>query len=364
MPDPLSPHPSAEPPARAEDLGSTPGYANGARTTRADSGRGAFAGVPYDLDEPEYQPVWVATARTRNRVWLHWLLFVITVLTTTWVGIEQWRLFKSDFGFSLDPAMNPQVSGISLILNGLWYGATIMVILGAHELGHYVACRHYRIDASPPYFIPLFPYVGMTGTLGAFIRIRQPITSKRVLFDIGIAGPLAGFAFAVPALFLGIAWSTVVRVPATFVGLELGEPLLFKLAAWLLWGPIPTGYSLNMHPMAFAAWFGLLATVLNLFPIGQLDGGHIAYTVLGRRSAMLTKVMAGVVIALTVVSLSWLLWSVLLVVMLFVFGAQHPPTLDEHQRLDRTRMVLVAVACAIFVLCFMPAPIQPLDLIK
>ena len=105
-----------------------------------------------------------------------------------------------------------------------------------------------------------------------------------MLFDIGIAGPIAGFLVAVPALFIGLAMSHVVRIPATQRLLELGEPLLFKLAAWLLWGTLPDGYSLNMHPMAFGAWFGLLATALNLFPIGQLDGGHISYAVLGRRS--------------------------------------------------------------------------------
>ena len=137
-----------------------------------------------------------------------------------------------------------------------------------------------------PFFLP-FP-VAITGTLGAFIRIREPIPTKRMLFDIGIAGPIAGFLVAVPALIIGISMSHVVRLPPNFSGWELGEPLLFKLVTKVFWGTIPDGFSLNMHPVGFAAWFGLLATALNLFPIGQLDGGHISYAVLGRRSTYVT----------------------------------------------------------------------------
>src|SRR3981081_1617499 len=132
-------------------------------------------------------------------------------------------------------------------------------------------------------FLPL--PISITGTLGAFIRIREPIPQKRMLFDIGIAGPLAGFLVLVPALFIRLSLSHVVRRPADFSGLELGEPLLFKFASTLIWGTVPDGYSLNLHPMAFAAWFGMLATVWNLFPAGQLDGGHISYVLLGRRSS-------------------------------------------------------------------------------
>ena len=163
-----------------------------------------------------------------------------------------------------------------VLLRGLWYSATIIGILGCHELGHYFACRYYDVDASLPFFIP-FPFLSISGTLGAVIRIREPIPRKHMLFDIGIAGPIAGFLVAVPAMFIGVAMSHVAAVPPDFVGQNLGEPLLFKLAARLIWGAVPDGYSINMHPMAFAAWFGLLATVWNLFPAGQLDGGHLSY---------------------------------------------------------------------------------------
>ena len=196
-------------------------------------------------------------------------------------------------GLFLDPASGIAHAARAAAASWPWYSGTVLAILGCHELGHYFACRYYDVDASLPYFLP-FPF-SIIGTFGAFIKIREPIPTKRMLFDIGIAGPIAGFVVTVPALVIGVTMSHVVRIPPDFVGYELGEPLLFQLATKLLWGTIPDGYSLNMHPMAFAAWFGMLATALNLFPIGQLDGGHISYAVLGPRSVyvtMLTFVVA------------------------------------------------------------------------
>jgi membrane-associated protease RseP (regulator of RpoE activity) len=249
------------------------------------------------------------------------------------------------------------------LLHGLWYSVSILAILGCHELGHYYACRYYRVDASRPYFLPM-PFL-LTGTLGAFIRIRAPIPGKRALFDIGIAGPIAGFIVALPLLLIGMHMSTIVRVPPDFSGqvYELGEPLLFKAAEWLTFGTIADGYSVNMHPMAFAAWFGMLATALNLFPIGQLDGGHISYAVLGRRSTVVTMVMVLCLIGLTFVSTSWLVWTVLTVVMLLAFGPNHPRTVDEEIPLDADRLWLAAFAVLMFVLCFTPSPIQPSALV-
>ncbi len=146
--------------------------------------------------------------------------------------------------------------------------------------------------------------------------------------------------------------------------LSLGEPLAFQAAAWMVWGTVKDGYSLNMHPIAFAAWFGLLATALNLFPIGQLDGGHISYAVLGRHSTRVTLTAIGVAIVLTFFSLSWLVWTVLMIAMLFAFGPNHPRTIDEDVPIDRTRLALAFVALAVFVLCFTPTPIEPMDLIQ
>jgi membrane-associated protease RseP (regulator of RpoE activity) len=315
--------------------------------------------IPLDVESRQALPDhFLRAAYPRDRVWVHVLLFLATLLTTTWVGAGHYAGWLADFRpeeYRLDWPM---------LVRGLWYSLTILAILGAHEFGHYFACVYYRVNASLPFFLPLPPFF-LTGTLGAFIRIRQPIRSKRVLFDVGIAGPLAGFVVAIPALFIGLAMSHVVQLPKTADGmLSLGEPLAFKAAAWLVWGPIKDGYSLNMHPVAFAAWFGLLATALNLFPIGQLDGGHISYAVLGRHSTRVTFAAIGVAIVLTFFSLSWLVWTVLIIGMLFAFGPNHPPTADEHVPIDRTRLVLAFVALAVFILSFTPTPIEPLDLLK
>jgi hypothetical protein len=358
MPDPFSPSDSTAP-ARDDARADVELYGNDEPSETTTE--------PYRAGEVSpYQPVWVpiGAPRVRNRIWLHALLFFFTILTTTLIGIDHWASFQDDFGagFLSQMALGHVLARFWYM--GFWYSATILLILGAHELGHYFACRYYRIDVSLPYFLPLPPPFPLTGTLGAFIRIRQPVTTKRQLFDIGVAGPLAGFILAVPALFVGVALSHVARVPPDFTGLELGEPLLFRLASWTIWGPIPDGYSLNLHPMAFAAWFGLLATALNLFPIGQLDGGHISYTVLGRRSTIVTLVMMGVAVSLAFVSSSLVLWTVLMAAMLFAFGAKHPPVMDEQLPLDRVRLGLAVLALLMFVLCFTPVPIRPLDLIR
>jgi len=301
--------------------------------------------------------VWQTRPKFQDRVWLHVLLFALTVASTTIVGATWYASFLDDFRGSISLPM----PFAALLLRGFWYSGTILAILGCHELGHYFACRYYNVDASLPFFIPV-PIL-LTGTMGAFIRIREPIPEKRMLFDIGIAGPIAGFVVAVPALFVGIAMSHVAKLPDSFTGYELGEPLLFKLASWLLWGSTPDGYSLNLHPIAFAAWFGLLATALNLFPIGQLDGGHISYAVLGPRSTYVTFATVAGTIGLASFASSWIVWTTLTIVMLIVFGPRHPRVPDEHVPLDGTRRLLALFALAMFVLCFTPAPIRPMDLI-
>lgn len=314
---------------------------------------------PYDPTLPPPIIVWQQAPKYQDRVWRHVALFVLTILTTTLVGINHY------LGFTLSflPPSGPLAPGgpLQSVLSGLWYSGTILAILGCHEMGHYFACRYYGVDASLPFFIPA--PLPLTGTLGAFIRIREPIPSKRMLFDIGIAGPLAGFVVAVPALFLGLWLSNVARLPDEFTGLSLGEPLLFQAASKLIWGTPPDGYSVNMHPMAFAAWFGLLATALNLFPIGQLDGGHISYAVLGRKSSHVTLGTVLLAVVLTAFSASWTVWTVLMVVMLLVFGRHHPRTADEHIPLDRSRLLLAGFALLMFILCFTPTPIEPLELI-
>ena len=309
--------------------------------------------------DPTPYVVWQPKPKFQDRVWLHVLLFALTIASTTLVGVNQYVSFLDDFRGTVSLPM----PFAALLVRGLWYSGTILAILGCHELGHYFACRYYDVDASLPFFIPV-PFL-LTGTMGAFIRIREQIPSKKMLFDIGIAGPIAGFVVAVPALFIGLAMSHVAALPADQGGMvELGEPLLFKFASWLIWGTQPAGFSVNMHPMAFAAWFGLLATALNLFPIGQLDGGHISYSVLGPRwSTYVTFTMVAVALGLSVFAYSWVVWTFMLVVMLFLFGPRHPRVFDEHMPLGRGRLLLAAFAVVMFVLCFTPAPIRPIDVI-
>jgi membrane-associated protease RseP (regulator of RpoE activity) len=308
---------------------------------------------------PEWQ--WEARPKFQDRVWRHVVLLIITFGTTTIAGALHYASFITDF----ETVSAPTEVSLALLATGLWYSVTILAILGCHEMGHYLTCRYYDVDASLPFFLPA--PLPLTGTLGAFIRIREPIRTKPMLFDIGIAGPLAGFVVAVPALFIGLSMSHVIQLPPIEEmggAVELGEPLLFRFATWILWGTQPDGYTLNMHPIAFAAWFGLIATALNLFPIGQLDGGHISYAVLGRRSSHVTVAMVGVALILAWFSASWIVWTSLMVGMLLMFGRHHPRTPDEDQPLDRTRLVLAVVALAMLILCFTPAPIEPIELIR
>ena len=284
------------------------------------------------------------------------MLLLVTLGTTTLVGAMHYDAFHSAFQMT-----GPRFDLVTL-LGGFWYSGTLLAILGAHELGHYFMCRRHNVDATLPYFLPA--PLPLTGTIGAFIKIREMFPNKAVLFDIGVGGPIAGFVVLVPALFWGLGMSTVTRLPDNFDGLSLGEPLLFKLAAWLVWGPVPDGYSINLHPTAFAAWFGLIATALNLLPFGQLDGGHIAYAALGPRATVVSMATVLVTIGLTFGSSSWLVVTLMMVVMLFTVGLRHPRVLDEDMPLDATRRWIALASAVIFVLCFTPAPIEPYQLIQ
>lgn len=300
----------------------------------------------------------------RESPWRYLILFLLTVVTTALAGVDHYV----SFFYGLNNAL-PDLSLTSLVLNGLWFGLPVIAILGAHEMGHYFACRYYRVDASLPYFIPLYiPIYGigamLFGTLGAVIRIRQIVPGKKAMFDIGIAGPIAGFLVLIPVLFVGLHLSAIVPAPVEAQGgLEFGEPLLFRAAAWMTFGSIPDGSILNAHPMVFAAWFGMLATALNLFPIGQLDGGHISYAVLGRYSTYVTLTMIACLVGLSFLSMSWIVWTALTVAMVLFFGPKHPRVFDEEVPLDRARVWLAVFALVMFVLCFTPTPLEPMDLV-
>ncbi len=260
-----------------------------------------------------------------------------------------WRAWGLNLVLFLLTAMSVYlVGGLSLVVG-------LLSILIAHEMGHYVACVIYRVDATLPYFIPLpLPGFTLVGTLGAFIRIRSPIPHRKALFDIGIAGPLAGFAVCLPVLALGALEAELRPITAEPVGIFLGEPLLFQAAVRVFRGAVPDGMTLFLGPLGLAAWFGLFVTALNLLPIGQLDGGHVTYSVFGKRSFAISRIASWVCVLLTYFGPNWLIWSILL----RLLGRRHPPTLDDRPELGRGRRAVAAVGLVVFALCFVPDPFQ------
>ena len=284
---------------------------------------------------------------------LHWLLLGFTLITTTIVGVVLAHSFEANLPLDLDQYLN--VFSIlqarpALLADGLAFSLTLMTILLAHELGHYFACRYYDIDASLPYFLP-FP--SPIGTLGAFIRIRSPIYTRKALFDVGIAGPLAGFAVLVPALAIGIAQSKVVPGIASHGDLIFGTPAIQRFFEWIVF-PGVRPEDISLHPVARGAWVGILATALNLLPIGQLDGGHILYAFIGRRHKLLSRLFVLALVPIGIFySHSWLVWAALL----FFFGLRHPVIYDIT-KLDRNRVALGVTALAIFVLTFTLVPLR------
>jgi membrane-associated protease RseP (regulator of RpoE activity) len=235
---------------------------------------------------------------------------------------------------------------------GLRLAGGLLGILVAHEMGHYLACRYYRVDATLPFFIPA-PVLSFVGTLGAFIRIRAPIPHRRALFDIGVAGPLAGFVVCLPVLWLGLKEARVLSLDPDAGDIFLGEPLLFQWVAHLIHGPLPEGFTLTLGPLGLAAWFGLFVTALNLIPVGQLDGGHVTYALLRRRAHQISRIAWWVCVALVYFGPNWILWAIIL----RVLGRRHPPTLNDRLPAGRGRELLGVVSLVVFFVCFVPNPI-------
>ena len=306
----------------------------------------AFPLEPFDAS-------FVLPARPRkfqNRWWLHGTLLLLTIASTTVVGGLHYAAFLSEF------STREVVYDWRTLLHGFWYSATLLGILGAHEMGHYALCRRYNVDASLPYFIPV--PLALTGTIGAVIKIREPFPTRKALFDVGVAGPIAGFAVLVPALFYGMSMSTVVPEPTHSGVFYLGEPILFKAATQVMFGTVRDGYTVNMHPMVFAAWFGMLATAINLLPFGQLDGGHITYAALGRWSTPISLATLATALGMTFISFSWIPMTAIMVAMVFLMGPRHPRVIYEDEPLGGSRNAVALFALVMFVLCFTPVPIQ------
>ena len=271
-------------------------------------------------------------------------LFLATVFTTLWAGAYQTNTSP------LLGAWQFLVNDPAALRKGLPFAGTLLGILVTHELGHYVLSRIHRVPASLPLFIPGPPH--FIGTFGAIIRMRGPILSRKALFDIGVAGPIAGFVVAVAALVIGLRLSQVVHLDNTY-GLHLGEPLLLQFISWLVIGPLQEGYDVVLHPVGFAAWFGLFVTSLNLIPIGQLDGGHVAYALWGSRQRTIALAILPILIVLGFVGWpGWFLWAG----MAGLMGFAHPPVMDPEAALGKTRVWIGWGALAIFILTFAPIP--------
>lgn len=305
----------------------------------------------FEYEFPSVQDLPLAPAR-RQRAWLHALLLGLTFLTTLAVGAQlEYNYAHNLPAFDLDrmlEAFSTVWGHPQRLLTGLPFSLTLLGILLAHEMGHYLTCRHYGIAASYPYFIPA-PTI--LGTMGAFIRIREPIVSRRALFDIGISGPLVGFVVAIPILLIGVALSRVVPAMHYTGTLTFGNPLLMRMIEHLFFPGVGEP-NIYLHPIARAAWVGLFATALNLLPIGQLDGGHILYAIIGERHRTLSRLF---VLALLPLGYrfwyGWLMWATLL----FFLGMRHPAVFDPVP-LDRFRRRMGLLALVIFLLCFTPAP--------
>jgi len=295
------------------------------------------------------------------RLLLHGLLLAATLLSTTIVGAALAENFRYGRPVSLDFSLwmldFPKHPG--LLLLGLPYSLTLLVILLAHEMGHYLTCLHYGIDASLPYFMPAPPLIG---TFGAFIRIRSPIYTKRALFDVGIAGPLAGFAFLLPVLAIGVANSKIIHGIALRGDVVFGTPAILRIFEWLVFPGVPSS-DICLHPVARAAWVGILATALNLLPIGQLDGGHILYSFVGDVHRRLSKIFVGALVGVAVYAsvkyedfwtgMPWLIWAGFLSIV-----ALRHPVICDMSRMDTTRKRLGVLALIIFLLSFTLVPVR------
>jgi Zn-dependent protease len=297
----------------------------------------------------------------KNRTWLNVVLFILTLISCYFVGMS-WALSYryADVLDTLDQASinlqmitDPRIIGLSLA-----YTLVLMTILLAHEMGHYLTCRHYGLDATLPFFIPAPTLIG---TMGAFIKIKSPIRSKQQLFDIGMAGPLAGFVLALPALIYGLSLSKVVANIPEEGSIIFGEPLLLKILGVVFFSNLAEGADIVLHPIAFTGWVGILVTALNLFPIGQLDGGHILYSLLGPRTRKLAPVFLISFLVMGVFFwIGWFLWAVLI----YFMGLRHPRIWDDHNRLSRGRQILGIVLLIIFVLSFIPDPVKGYSLLN
>ncbi len=268
---------------------------------------------------------------------LHILLFILTVITTLFAGAMMRGVI---------PWQSPEK-----IYLGIPFSATLLTILMTHELSHYFVSRRHNVSVTLPYFIPA---PSMIGTFGAIIKIRPPIYDKRSLIDIGSAGPLGGFVVAVAAVIIGLSYSEIIpagKLPRE--GFSLGSSLLFSLLAKLVLNIDMQRYDIILHPVAFAGWIGLFVTSVNLLPLGQLDGGHIAYAVFGEKQTLIARIVIGVLIILGITTWEgWIVWAFLLI----IIGYKHPPVVYPEVPLDSRRKRIGILSFIVFIITFTPVP--------
>jgi membrane-associated protease RseP (regulator of RpoE activity) len=266
------------------------------------------------------------------------LLLIVTIFTTVIAGAIQ---------SGVDPLKDPLS-----VYRGLPFSLTLILILGAHELGHFIVSHKRGVKATLPYFIPAPTFLG---TFGAFIKIKSPLPDRNVLLDIGIAGPLAGFIIAIPVLILGLELSEVTVATGKSSGhsISLGAPIIFSLLTHWILGVTSESHNIILHPIAFAGWIGLFVTALNLLPVGQLDGGHITYSLFRKKHRWIA---VGAYCGLIYLGFQWPGWFVWGILLISLFGLRHPQPLDHLTPLDSKRKVLGVIGIIIFILSFTPVP--------
>lgn len=274
------------------------------------------------------------------------VLLIATIGTTIFAGTMQWASY-----IGLEK-IGEILSSSTLFFGTIFFALPLMIILGVHELGHYFMSKKHGVAASLPFFIPAPPPL-LLGTMGAFISLREPIPNRKALMDIGVAGPIAGLLVAIPVTIIGLMLTAIGQQPVPQnVGdagvLYIGTPLIYMLLGYL----VPTPENVLIHPTAFAGWVGFLVTAINLLPAGQLDGGHIAYALFGKRAKYMSYIAIIFMIALSFIYMGWFLFAIIIIFL----GARHPPPLNDITGLDQKRKAVGAVALAILIVCFVPVP--------
>lgn len=315
--------------------------------------------LPVEVIDPRFTPLPDmprVSPPKQPSIWPALVLFLLTVLSTLSVGAEfalsyteNREPFSGDqnpLAMMLTPFRHPH-----LLVLGVPFSFTLLVILMAHEMGHFIACRIYGISASYPYFIPA---PTLFGTFGAFIRIRSPITTRRALFDVGIAGPIVGFLIAAPAMAFAVASSKIVPGVQNGADIIFGDPPLVRLLNAIFHPNVNPAWIL-LHPIGRAAWIGMFATALNLLPSWQLDGGHILFSLAPDKHRQASLAVSLAIFGLGIYAWhGWLAWGFILTVLSLRY--RHPPLYDPFETLDAKRRFLAVVAIAIFMLCFTPWP--------